>query len=205
MKDLLATHWHDACLQRIYIKHKIKIYYMNKHFLVFTLILLFSLTELKAQIPKYDVEVVTCIESLVPDGLGRSRMFVTPLEVNYMDFTSHQSEAKKDRNKSKRKDIRIKDFEETKLLNLYNQGGIRFQNIASNDALVTSKINDMLAQGWELFFVSTGVESKMVNITVKKELLKMGIKALLDDDSSETTANDPNGLFMTRYYFRKEL
>ncbi|MCY1719831.1 hypothetical protein OU798_05725 [Prolixibacteraceae bacterium Z1-6] len=160
---------------------------------------------LEAQVPIYQIEVVTCIESLVPDGLGRSRMFTTKLEVNYLDFTSIQTEEKKDRNKSKRSEIRLKNYEETKLLNFYNEGGIRFQNIATNDALITSKINEMLKQDWELFFVGTGVESKMIDREVKKELLKMGLKLLLDDDSSDSKNNDPNGLFMTRYYFRKKV
>ncbi|WP_346861349.1 hypothetical protein [uncultured Draconibacterium sp.] len=158
-----------------------------------------------AQLPNYDIEIVTCVESLVPNGLGRSRMFSTTVDVNYLDFTSKQTADKKDRNKSDRKDIRLKDYEETKLLNLYNEGGIRFQNVASNDALVTSKINDMLSQGWELFFVESGVESKMISVSVKKELLKMGIKLLLDDDSKDDNKDDPNGLFLTRYYFRKTL
>lgn len=158
-----------------------------------------------AQLPRYDVEVVTCVESLVPSGTGRSRMFTTKVEVNYLDFTSTQTAEKNDRNKSKRKDIRLKDYEETKLLNLYNEGGIRIQNVATNDALVTSKINQMLTAGWELFFIGTGVESKMINATVKKELLKMGIKLLLEDDSPSDSGNDPNGLFMTRYYFRKAI
>ena len=39
---------------------------------------------------------------------------------------------------NKRKDIRTKAFEETKLLNFYNLGGIRFNNIATNDAMVKS-------------------------------------------------------------------
>ena len=151
-----------------------------------------------AQQPKYDIQIVTCIESLVPNGLGRSRMISPIAEVDYQDFTSQRTEDKKSKNKSKRKDMRIKEYEETKLLNFYNEGGIRFQNIASNDALMTSKINDMLANGWELFDVKTGVESKMANASVKKAI----IKALLDDDSE--SANDPNGLFLTRYYFRKE-
>jgi uncharacterized protein len=175
---------------------------MNRVTLLF--ILFFTIHSfVEAQTPRYDIEVVTCVESLVPSGIGRSRMFVTKVEINYLDFTSQQTASKKDKNKSKRKDIRLKDYEETKLLNLYNEGGIRFQNVATNDALVTSKINDMLSMGWELFFVSTGVESKMINITVKKELLKMGIKMLLDDNSNNENNNDPNGLFMTRYYFRR--
>lgn len=159
----------------------------------------------EGNLPQYDVTVVTCVESLVPNGLGRSRMFTTNVERNYLDFTSQQTKAKKDKNKSKRKDIRLKEYEETKLLNFYNEGGIRFQNIASNDALVSSKINSMLSEGWELFFVSSGVESKMINRSVKKELLKMGINALLDEDAKDTNKDDPNGLFLTRYYFRKEI
>ncbi|WP_198152497.1 hypothetical protein [Draconibacterium sediminis] len=152
-----------------------------------------------AQQPKYDIQVVSCIESLVPSGLGRSRMISPVVEVNYQDFTSQQTAAKNDKNKSKRSEIRIKEYEETKLLNFYNEGGIRFQNIASNDALITSKINEMLSNGWELFDVKTGVESKMANASVKKEIFK----ALINDDSE--SANDPNGLFLTRYYFRKEI
>lgn len=152
-----------------------------------------------AQQHKYDIQVATCIESLVPSGLGRSRMISPAVEVDYQNFTSERTADKKSKNKSKRKNIRIKEYEETKLLNLYNEGGIRFQNIASNDALMTSKINDMLANGWELFDVKTGVESKMANASVKKEIFK----ALLNDDSE--SVNDPNGLFLTRYYFRKEI
>jgi len=152
-----------------------------------------------AQQPKYDIQVVSCIESLVPSGLGRSRMISPVVEINYQDFTSQQTAAKNDKNKSKRSEIRIKEYEETKLLNFYNEGGIRFQNIASNDALITSKINEMLSNGWELFDVITGVESKMANASVKKEIFK----ALINDDSE--SANDPNGLFLTRYYFRKEI
>lgn len=179
---------------------------MKRTMIVFAFLLFVFTQTIIAQIPTYDIEVVTCVESLVPSGTGRSRMFVTKVEVDYLDFTSQQTAAKKDRNKSKRKDIRLKDYEETKLLNLYNQGGIRFQNVASNDVLVTSKINAMLADGWDLFFVTTGVESKMVNVSVQKELLKMGLRALLnDEDSSNENNNDPNGLFMTRYYFRKEI
>ncbi|WP_167619793.1 hypothetical protein [Maribellus sediminis] len=176
---------------------------MQKVILLLTFLLLGIHIHLSAQIPRYEVTVVTAIESLIPDGLGRSRMITTQVKVDYLDFTSQQTEDKKDRNKSNRNDIRLKDYEETKLLNLYNEGGIRFQNIATNDALVTSKINGMLANGWELFFVGTGVESKMVSTSVKKELLKMGIKALTNDDSEEKSKNDPNGIFMTRYYFRK--
>lgn len=178
---------------------------MNRILILLTFFLLGIGFQVEAQTPAYRIEIVSCVESLVPSGLGRSRMVSTEVDVDYLNFTSQQTAAKKDRNKSKRKNIRLKEYEETKLLNFYNEAGIRFQNIASNDALVTSKINAMLTEDWELFFVSSGVESKMISKTVTKELLKMGIKALLDDDSSETSKDDPNGLFITRYYFRQEV
>ena len=79
----------------------------------------------------------------------------------------------------KRKDIRTKAFEETKLLNFYNLGGIRFNNIATNDAMVKSKLNQMTTEGWELTFVTGGVESS-------------GDK-------------DPNGIYLSRYIFKKPL
>jgi hypothetical protein len=72
----------------------------------------------------------------------------------------------------------VKNFEETKLLNFFNIGGIRFQNIAANDALITSKINAMVAEGWELAFVTSGVES-------------------------EGGKGDGQGIFITRYIFKK--
>ena len=165
----------------------------------FLLFLFFSLPVISvAQQPKYDIQIVTCIESLVPNGLGRSRMISPTTDIDYQDYTTKRTADKKSKNKSQRKNIRIKDYEETKLLNFYNAGGIRFQNIASNDAVMTSKINDMLANGWELFDVKTGVESKMANASVKKAIFK----ALINDDSE--SPNDPNGLFLTRYYFRKK-
>lgn len=178
---------------------------IKKILLVFTVLFFGSSLIIYAQVPKIEIKVMTSVESLVPDGLGRSRMFETNVEVDYMTYTSKQTEEKSDRNRSKRNDIRIKDYEETKLLNLYNEGGIRFQNIATNDALVTSKINEMLSEGWDLFFVETGVESKMISSNVKKELLKMGLKALAGDDSKDDNKKDPNGIFLNRYYFKREI
>ena len=70
------------------------------------------------------------------------------------------------------------DYEETKLLNFYNLGGIRFLNIAANDAIMTSKVNTMIADGWELAFINTGVES-------------------------EGGKGDGKGIFITRYTFKR--
>ncbi len=84
----------------------------------------------------------------------------------------------KKRNKSKRDEIRVKNYEETKLLNFYNIGGIRFQNIAANDAVIDSRVNAFLDEGWEIISINTGVEA-------------FGGQG------------DGNGLYITRIYFKK--
>ena len=125
-----------------------------------------------------EFKVITSVESIVPNGLGRSRLISSNDVKDYKEFTSTQTNDDNKRNKSKRDEIRVKNFEETKLLNFYNLGGIRFQNIAANDAMITSKINSMSEEGWELMFVTSGVESK--------------------GDKS-----DNNGIFITRYIFKR--
>lgn len=132
-------------------------------------------------VQQYEYEIVTVVESVVPKGLGRSRMIAKTEVVDYDPSTTVRMEdGEKDKSKNdKRKDIRTKAFEETKLLNFYNIGGIRFNNIATNDAMVKSKLNQMTADGWELAFVTGGVESS-------------GDK-------------DPNGIYLSRYIFKKPL
>ena len=126
----------------------------------------------------YEYQIVTVVESIVPNGLGRSRMVCANEVRDHKEFTSTRTEEDNSRNKSKRGDIRVKGFDETKLLNFYNLGGIRFQNIAANDALVMSKLNTMAEDGWELFWINSGVES-------------------------EGGKGDGNGIFITRYTFRR--
>ncbi|MET7029999.1 hypothetical protein [Sediminicola luteus] len=147
---------------------------MKKLFLVSCLVLL---ANMEASAQQY--KVITSVESIVPSGLGRSRIISATEEKDYKEFTSEQTEDDNTRNKSDRSEIRVKNFEETKLLNFYNIGGIRFQNIAANDAVITSKINAMVADGWELAFVTSGVES----------------------DSGK---DDGQGIFITRYIFKKQ-
>jgi len=127
-----------------------------------------------------EYKVITSVESIVPNGLGRSRLISSNVDRDYSEFTSEQTEEDKTRNKSKRKDIRVKDFEETKLLNFYNLGGIRFQNIVANDALVASKLTAMGNEGWELDFVVSSSES-------------------------DAGSNDGQGIFVTRYIFKRNV
>ena len=152
-----------------------KKFYATTTFKILPLTILLISFDLFAQ---NEYKVITSVESIVPNGLGRSRLISSNDVKDYKEFTSNQTEEDNTRNKSKRGEIRVKNFEETKLLNFYNLGGIRFQNIAANDALITSKINSMSEEGWELIFVTSGVESK--------------------GDKS-----DNNGIFITRYIFKR--
>ncbi|WP_194766787.1 hypothetical protein [Tamlana sp. I1] len=138
-------------------------------------IALFSFTETTAQV---EYKVVTSVESIVPSGLGRSRIISANEDKDFKEYTSTQTEDNNKRNKSNRSDIRVKDYDETKLLNFYNIAGIRFQNIAANDAVIASKINDMVAEGWELAFVTSAVES-------------------------DSGRDDGQGIFITRYLFKR--
>ena len=122
-----------------------------------TFILLFVGHLLIAQ--QWEYKIFTVVESVVPNGLGRSRMIAETEAVDYKAATTIRTEEGKIKSEKTRGEIRTKTFEETKLLNFYNVGGIRFNNIATNDAMVTAKLNDLASQGWELAFVSGGVES----------------------------------------------
>ena len=62
---------------------------------------------------------------------------------------------------------------------IYNIAGIRFQNIAANDAVISSKLTTMIQDGWELIFVTSGVES-------------------------DAGSSNGQGIFITRYVFKKD-
>ena len=124
-------------------------------------------------------QVVTIIESIVPGGVGRSRMIENSSPVDYNQFTTTRSDGKDSKQGDvDRGDLKISSFKETKMLNFFSMVGINFQNIASNDALIVSKLNEMDAQGYELSFVTSGVES-------------------------DAGKEDGSGIFITRLFFKK--
>ena len=137
-----------------------------------------TLGTLTAQAQQF--KIVTVIESIVPGGIGRSRIIETKTEVDAAEFTTERTDGKKsDQGNVRRRDLKVDEFEETKLLNFYSLTGINFQNIASNDALIVSKLAELSSKGWEVFHVTSGVES----------------------DAGET---DGNGIFITRFYFMRK-
>ena len=125
--------------------------------------ILFAALEINAQ--SYEYKIVTSIESVVPMGVGRSRIISAQEEKDYAAYTTSRTEENTKQNKSKRSEAKVDDFDETKILNFY-------------DALISSKINKMIEEGWDLAFVTSGVES-------------------------DAGKNDGTGIFITRFIFRR--
>tara|TARA_B100001057_G_scaffold489368_1_gene575486 strand:- start:543 stop:998 length:456 start_codon:yes stop_codon:yes gene_type:complete len=146
-----------------------------------SLLLTFIFCTISAFAQTIEYKVITTVESIVPGGLGRSRLVENNQEMDYKEFTTTRVDGK-DRNSRdvKRKGLKIDNLSETKLLNFYSLGGINFQNIASNDAITSSKLNQLAAEGWLLAHVVSGVES-------------------------DAGKEDGNGIFITRYIFSKGL
>lgn len=81
---------------------------------------------------EYEYRQFSTVESIVPGGLGRSRIVSTSVDGSAI---------------------------EKELMNLYSMVGINFGNIANNDKLIVDKVNEYTKDGWELFAVTTGVQS----------------------------------------------
>lgn len=91
-----------------------------------------SILAFNAPAPVYEYQTFTTIESIVPGGLGRSRMLL---------------------------DNGSGSLDEQKIKNLYSVVGIKMENIFNNDLDVTKKLNELSEDGWELTFTNTGVQS----------------------------------------------
>jgi hypothetical protein len=98
----------------------------------------------------YDYMQISAVESIIPGGLGRSRLLTT------------------DQNGT---------LVEKELKNFYSMVGINFGNISNNDAVIIGRVNEYIAEGWDLVHVNSGVQSP-------------------SDGNSQ-------GIFITRYVFRR--
>jgi hypothetical protein len=95
---------------------------------------------------------VSTIESIIPGGLGRSKMIITLPD-------------------GKQNDAGMENF--------YSIAGINFGNVQSNERAIINKINQITAEGWELHQVTSGVQSP--------------------------SDGNAQGIFITRYLFKKEM
>jgi hypothetical protein len=129
------------------------------------------------EIPEW--KIVTVIESIVPGGLGRSRMIENMTEINTEEFRRSRTDGKKTNGKlARRSEMKVDEFDEAKLLNFFSIAGINFQNVASNDAMIGARIMELSAEGWKLAFVTSAVES-------------------------DAGKQDGQGIFITRMFFSR--
>jgi hypothetical protein len=83
---------------------------------------------------RWEYKQISTIESVVPGGLGRSRMLTT--DDNGQNL-------------------------EKELKNFYSMVGINFENISNNDRVIVGRINELAQDGWELFQVTSGSNMQM--------------------------------------------
>ena len=119
----------------------------------------FLVLTIGAQSQTYKYKIVTSIESIVPGGIGRSRIIENGAEVDYTQFTTIRSKEGKEKTDKDRSDVKIDDLKESTLVNFYSFVGINFQNIASNDAMITSMLNKYSSEGWDLFSIEVIIAS----------------------------------------------
>jgi len=114
----------------------VKTSFMKKNLLACLLLLTLSCSFLTtsaqmnpAPAVRYEYKQITAVESVVPGGLGRSRILTTD-----------------DNGQTREKELK----------NFYSLVGINFDNITNNDRVIVERLNDFSNDGWELFSVITG-------------------------------------------------
>ena len=97
---------------------------------------IYSFVNAEDKNPVYEYKQFSTIESVVPGGLGRSRILTTDDKGTVV---------------------------EKELQNFYSMVGINFGNIAGNDRTIVEKVNEWTGQGWELYSVTSGSQTNMSN------------------------------------------
>lgn len=127
---------------------------MKKKVFIIVSLLVFCMISNYAQ----EYLILTSVESIIPGGLGRSRLIENREIVESEKIETVRTDGiKSEQSKIDRRELKVDHFAETKLLNFYSMTGINFRNIASNDAIISDKLSLFLANGWTLKFVTSGV------------------------------------------------
>ncbi|MBP6455631.1 MAG: hypothetical protein KA275_02775 [Chitinophagaceae bacterium] len=120
---------------------------MKKLIIAFSILAFFSFDSFSQK----KIMQVTTVESIIPGGLGRSKMIITNEDGTQM---------------------------EKPMENFYSMVGINFGNIKSNELAILDELKKWIAEGWELKFTTTGVQSP-------------------------AQGGGSQGIYMTRYIFMK--
>ncbi len=111
---------------------------MKKLFLAASLSAVCSLSAsvAQAQTPpvRWEYKQISTIESVIPGGLGRSRLLTT--DDNGQNL-------------------------EKELKNFYSMVGINFENVSNNDRVIVTRLNELAQDGWDLFQVTSGSNMQM--------------------------------------------
>ena len=70
-----------------------------------------------AQSQTFKYKIVTSIESIVPGGIGRSRIIENGTEVDYTQFTTVRTKEGKEKTDKDRSDVKIDNLKESTLVN----------------------------------------------------------------------------------------
>jgi len=103
---------------------------MNK--LLASLFFAFTLISAASAQTVYEYMQISAIESVVPGGLGRSRLITTDANGQIM---------------------------EKELLNFFSLVGINFGNVRNNDQVIAERMNELAKEGWELNQTVSGTYS----------------------------------------------
>lgn len=129
--------------------------------------------------PKPEFKIVTIVESISFRGNGESRIIDSQTEVDDSEYAAFKTDGSKAKNRAlEGRHIKVDKLEEIKLRNIFDGFEVAPKNVAFNDAMISSKINSMVKEGWNLVYVTSAVES----------------------DAGD---GDLNGIFITRLFFSK--
>ncbi|SFT95933.1 hypothetical protein SAMN04489724_2975 [Algoriphagus locisalis] len=107
-----------------------------------------------------EFKIVTIVESLNYRGNGESSIIDSQTEVDDSEYAAFKTDGSKAKNRElKGKHVKVDNLEEIKLQNIFDGLEVKPRNVASNDAMISSKINSMLQDGWRLTYVTSAVES----------------------------------------------
>ncbi|RAI92121.1 hypothetical protein [Algoriphagus yeomjeoni] len=83
---------------------------------------------------------------------------------------------KTDGSKAKNKELegrytKVEKLEEIKLHNIFDGFEVAPKNVAFNDAMISSKINSMVKEGWNLVYVTSAVENDAGDVNLNGILI----------------------------------
>lgn len=109
---------------------------------------------------KPEFKIVTIVESTSFNGNDESRIIDSQTEVHDSEYAAFKTDGSKAKNRElEGKHVKVDNLEEIKLRNIFDGLEVEPRNVASNDAMISSKINSMLQDGWNLVYVTSAVES----------------------------------------------